>query len=57
LASTDVDTVEYTFLEGEESPVIETEWNFDNDTLKHKIRQTFAAKAIDWRGLYENDGA
>lgn len=57
LASDSVDTVEYTFLEGEESPVIETEWNFDNDTLKHKIRQTFAAKAIDWRGLYQNDGA
>lgn len=57
MASDAVDTVEYTFLEGEESPVIETEWNFDNDTLKHKIRQTFGAKAIDWRGLYENDGA
>jgi len=57
MASDSVDTVEYTFLEGEESPVIETEWNFDNDTLKHKIRQTFAAKAIDWRGLYQNDGA
>ena len=57
LASDSVDTVEYTFLEGEETPVIETEWNFKNDTLMHKIRQTMAAKAIDWRGLYENDGA
>lgn len=57
LASDSVDTVEYTFLEGEESPVIETEWNFDNDTLKHKIRQTFGCKAIDWRGLYQNDGS
>lgn len=57
LASDSVDTVEYTFLEGEELPVIETEWNFENDTLKHKIRQTFGTKAIDWRGLYQNDGS
>ncbi len=57
MASDSVDTVEYTFLEGEETPVIETEWNFNNDTLKHKIRQTMAAKAIDWRGLYQNDGS
>lgn len=57
MASDSVDTVEYTFLEGEETPVIETEWNFKNDTLMHKIRQTMAAKAIDWRGLYENDGS
>lgn len=49
-----VDTVEVTFLEGEESPVLETEWDFDTDCYKYKVRQTFAAKAIDFRGLYRN---
>ena len=49
-----VDTVEVTFLQGEESPVIETEWDFEKDGWKHKIRQTFGTKAIDWRGLYTN---
>jgi hypothetical protein len=48
-----IDTVEVTFLQGEESPVLESEWNFDNDSYKYKVRQTFAAKPIDWRGLYK----
>lgn len=49
-----VDTVEYTFLQGEESPQIDQEEDFDTDTYKFKIRQTFGVKAIDWRGLYRN---
>jgi hypothetical protein len=49
-----IDTVELAFLAGEESPVLETEWGFKNDTYQYKIRQTFGVKAIDWRGLYRN---
>lgn len=49
-----IDTVELTFLSGEESPVMESEWNIKNDTYLYKIRQTFGVKAIDWRGLYLN---
>lgn len=49
-----VETVEYTFLQGEESPVTDQEEDFDTDTYKFKIRQTFGVKAIDWRGLYRN---
>jgi hypothetical protein len=49
-----IDTVEISFLEGEESPVLEQEWDFDRDCYKYKIRQTFGAKAIDYRGLYRN---
>ncbi|AMV30906.1 hypothetical protein VN12_19570 [Pirellula sp. SH-Sr6A] len=49
-----VDTVEITFLQGEESPVIDTEEDFDTDTYKYRIRQTMGAKAIDWRGLFRN---
>ena len=49
-----IDTVELTFLSGEESPVMESEWNMKNDTYLYKIRQTFGVKAIDWRGLFRN---
>ena len=52
-----IDTVELTFLQGEESPVLENEWDFEKDVYKYKIRQTFGTKAIDWRGLYKNAGA
>lgn len=48
-----VDTVEVSFLQGEESPVLEDEWDFDTDVYKYKVRQTFGVKAIDWRGLYK----
>ena len=57
-ASTDqIDTIELTFLAGEESPVLESEWEITDDTLKNKVRQTMGAAAIDWRGLLKNDGA
>jgi hypothetical protein len=48
-----VDTVEVSFLQGEESPVLEDEWDFDTDVYKYKVRQTFGVKAIDWRGMYK----
>lgn len=49
-----IDTIELTFLSGEESPVMESEWNMKNDTYFYKIRQNFGVKAIDWRGLFRN---
>jgi hypothetical protein len=49
-----VDTVELTFLAGEESPVLESDWVMTNDTYLFKVRQTFAAAAIDFRGLFRN---
>jgi hypothetical protein len=49
-----IDTVELTFLSGEESPVVESEVDFDTDTQKSKVRQSFGVAAIDWRGLYLN---
>ena len=52
-----VDTVEITFLEGEQSPVLENEWDFDKDVYKYKVRQTFGVAAIDFRGLYKHNGA
>ena len=53
--SSQVDTVEITFLQGEESPVLSREDGFTTDTIKYKIRQTYAPKAIDFRGLYKGN--
>jgi hypothetical protein len=53
--SSQVDTVEITFLQGEESPVLERQDGFEVDSVKYKIRQTFATKAIDYRGLYQGN--
>lgn len=52
-----VDTVEVSFLQGEESPVLENEWDFNTDTYKYKVRQTFGVAAVDWRGLYKYHNA
>ncbi len=52
-----VDTVEVTFLAGEESPVLESDWNMKKDVYEYKVRQTMAAAPIDFRGLYKNPGA
>lgn len=50
-----VDTIELSFLRGEESPVLEREAGFTTDSVKYKVRQSFAAKAIDFRGLYQGN--
>ena len=52
---TQIDTVELTFLQGEETPYLERENAFEVDSVRYKIRQTFGAKAIDYRGLYQGN--
>ena len=52
-----VDTVEYCYLDGAEGPVIESEMGFEVDGISYKCRLDFAAKAVDFRGLYKNPGA
>jgi hypothetical protein len=52
-----LDTVEYSFLAGEEELFIDQREGFNIDGLEVKARLIFAAKAIDWRGLYRNNGA
>lgn len=52
-----VDTVEYMYLDGAEGPVIESEMGFEVDGISWKCREDFAAKAIDYRGLYKSAGA
>jgi len=55
--SSQVDTVEYCYLDGAEGPVIESEVGFEVDGLSFKCREDFATKVIDYRGLYKSNGA
>jgi phage major head subunit gpT-like protein len=52
-----IDTVEYAYLDGEEGLYTEQRIGFEVDGLEVKGRLDFAAKAIDWRGVYKNPGA
>ena len=52
-----IDTIEYCYLEGQNGVYIETRQGFDVDGMEIKARLDFAAKAIDYRGLYKNVGA
>lgn len=52
-----IDTVEYAFLAGEEELFIEERDGFNIDGIEVKARVVFAAKGLDWRGLYRNNGA
>jgi len=56
-ANSQIDTVEYAYLDGAEGPVIESEMGFEVDGVSYKCRLDFAAKAVDYRGLYKANGA
>lgn len=51
-----VDTVEYCYLDGSEGVFLDSAADFDSDGMKVKARLDFAAKAIDFRGVYKNPG-
>ena len=55
-ASSQVDTVEYCYLNGQDGPVIEQKPGFETDGTSFKARLDFAAKAIDFRGVSKADG-
>lgn len=55
-SNSQVDTVEYCYLEGAEGPVIESQTGFEVDGVTWKCRLDFAAKAVDHRGLYQGAG-
>lgn len=58
LASPDVAPVfEVVFLEGQESPVIETEEGFDYDGIRWRVRHDYGVGATDFRGAVTNAGA
>lgn len=52
-----IDTVEYCYLDGAEGPVIESDVGFEVDGISYKCRLDFAAKAVDYRGMYKANGA
>ena len=56
-SSSQVDTVEYCYLDGAEGPTIESDVGFETDGISYKCRLDFAAKAIDYRGVYKAAGA
>jgi len=47
----------YAYLEGQEGPYTETRQGFDVDGTEIKIRQDFAAAAVDYRGAVKQAGA
>jgi hypothetical protein len=53
----EVDTLEYAYLQGLETPVIEQEVAFDRLAIRQRVYQAFAVHAIEWRGLQKHAGA
>jgi hypothetical protein len=52
-----IDTVEYAYLEGQPGVYLESRMGWDIDGMELKVRLDFAAKALDYRGLWKNPGA
>jgi len=51
-----IDTIEYSYLEGQEGVVMESRMGWDIDGMELKVRLDFAAKALDYRGLWQAQG-
>ncbi len=56
-SNTEVDTVEYAYLEGAEGVQLSSRMGFTVDGVELKASLDFAASAIDWRGLDKTTGA
>ena len=52
-----IDMYELATLEGQDGPQVLTEEIFDVLGMKIRIVHTIGWKAIDWRGMFKNDGA
>jgi hypothetical protein len=55
--NSDVDTVEYAYLEGAEGVQLSSRMGFTVDGVELKASLDFAASSIDWRGLDKTIGA
>ena len=51
-----IDTLEYCYLEGQQGVYIETRQGFEVDGVEIKARMDFGAAALDYRGLQKNAG-
>lgn len=54
--SSQVDTISVRFLQGEETPVMEDEYDFETKGRKYSIQQTGAAVLEDYRGMAAHTG-
>jgi hypothetical protein len=52
-----IDTIEYSFLEGEPGPQFESRAGFDVEGIETKVRLDFGCGVVDHRGLFKNAGA
>jgi hypothetical protein len=52
-----IDTLVYSYLEGQEGAYIESRMGFDVDGMEVKCRLDFGAAVVDFRGLAKNPGA
>lgn len=52
-----IDMIELATLEGTDGPEVSSEEMFDTLGMKIRVVHSIGAKAIDFRGLYRNDGA
>lgn len=50
-------TVKIFFLNGIQTPYMETKQGWSVDGIEYKVRIDAGAKAVDWKGLYKNPGA
>lgn len=50
------DTIEVTYLNGVETPRLETRQGFDVDGIEYKVAFDCGVSALDFRGLYKNEG-
>jgi len=51
-----VDTLEIAFLDSQETPYLESRDGWSQDGIEYKVRLDCVAGALDYRGLYQNDG-
>lgn len=51
-----VDTIEVNYLNGVETPVMESRVGFDVDGIEYRIRLDVGVTALDYRGLFKNAG-
>jgi hypothetical protein len=56
LAASKGRTVTVYFLDGQQKPYMETRQGWNVDGVEYKVRIDAGAKAVDWKGLYYNDG-
>ena len=52
-----VEGLEYSYLQGEEGPQIDSRAGFEVDGIEFKVRLDFGAAFLGWRGWFMNEGS